>query len=298
MVGDRSGKSNKTGLNSALLIDRVKGWCPPIRPCQGRGRGFEPLRPLQRSSKTEKFDEGPLRQRAFRFLETACLKSHGFDFQTACPRDGDSAPLPATRKGAWREGSLSSTASRSRRMRFCARYSFIPALFELRAQGMPGARCAPRSRVQDGVESAHEHTGHTGITRHSPRSGFNGYFVLSPVRRAFWPPSPAFLNADLTPASGCQDHTTLHVRFKRRRLRHHPRPPHPAPRFVTLRNAPLWERTAVNIEVIWIFGKTESTRKPCGKMTRRADHFVVTPQRALVTIISMDPFIATPLKGL
>src|SRR5580700_4817369 len=65
----------------------------------------------------------------------------------------------------------------------------------------------PRSRVQDVVESAHEHTGHTGITRHSPRNGFNGYIVLSPVLRAFWPPSPALLIADLTPASGCQDHT-------------------------------------------------------------------------------------------
>src|SRR3984957_7444994 len=113
----------------------------------------------------------------------------------------------------------------------------------------------PRSRVQDVVESAHEHTGHTGITRHSPRNGFNGYIVLSPVLRAFWPPSPALLLADLTPASGCQDHTTSHVRFRHRRLRHHPRPPHPAPRFVTLRNAPLSGRDEVNIEVICISEK-------------------------------------------
>src|SRR5580704_7687441 len=34
------------------------------------------------------------------------------------------------------------------------------------------------------------------------------YTVLSPVLRAFWPPSPALLNANLTPASGCQDHTS------------------------------------------------------------------------------------------
>src|ERR1700752_996337 len=74
---------------------------------------------------------------------------------------------------------------------------------------MPGARCAPRSRVQDGVESAHEHTGHTGITRHSPRNGFTAYFVLSPAiglschRRL-----RKFLFASLTPASRRQDHTT------------------------------------------------------------------------------------------
>src|ERR1700692_24093 len=113
---------------------------------------------------------------------------------------------------------------------FFARYSFIPALSELRAQGMPGARCAPRSRVQDVVESAHEHTGHTGITRHYPRNGFNGYFVVSPVLRSFWPPSPARLSANLTPASGCQDHTTSPYASSALVLKHHPRPPHPAPR--------------------------------------------------------------------
>src|ERR1700685_133446 len=37
------------------------------------------------------------------------------------------------------------------------------------------------------------------------------------------------------------------VRFKRRRLRHHPRPPHPPPRFVTLRNAALSGRDKENI---------------------------------------------------
>jgi hypothetical protein len=63
--------------------------------------------------------------------------------------------------------------------------------------------------------------------------------VLSPVSRAFLPPSPPLLSANLTPASGCQDHTPSPSADKRRRLRHHPRPPHPAPRFVTLRNAPL-----------------------------------------------------------
>src|ERR1700688_3549348 len=132
-------------------------------------------------------------------------------------------------------------------MLFSRGIHLFPALSELRAQGMPGDRCAPRSRVQDVVESAHEHTGHTGITRHSPRNGFNGYFVISPVLRACWPPSPALLLADLTPASGCQDHTTSHVRLRRRRLRHPPRPPHPAPRFVTLRNAPLSGRDHITI---------------------------------------------------
>src|SRR6204780_1089739 len=97
--------------------------------------------------------------------------------------------------------------------------------------GNAGRPMRPRSRVQDVVESAHEHTGHTGITRHSPRNGFNGYIVLSPVLRACWPPSPALLLADLTPASGCQDHTTSHVRQTALLvLKRSLRPPHPAPR--------------------------------------------------------------------
>src|SRR5664279_563384 len=41
-----------------------------------------------------------------------------------------------------------------------------------------------------------------------PTQWFTNYIVLSPVLRAFWPPSPARLNANLTPASGCQDHTS------------------------------------------------------------------------------------------
>src|ERR1700688_3664122 len=112
--------------------------------------------------------------------------------------------------------------------------------------GNAGRSMRPRSRVQDVIESAHEHTGHTGITRHSPRNGFNGYSVISPVLRAFWPPSPALLLADLTPASGCQDHTTSHVRIntvRYRRIRVHRIPP----RERDDRDSPLcWDGTAAN----------------------------------------------------
>jgi hypothetical protein len=42
-----------------------------------------------------------------------------------------------------------------------------------------------------------------------PTQWFTAYFVLSPANRAFLPPSPAEMtSANLTPASGCQDHTT------------------------------------------------------------------------------------------
>ena len=79
-----------------------------------------------------------------------------------------------------------------------------------RAQGMPGARCT-RSLAYDKKTkyTSVVTTGHTGKARHSPRNGFNGCYVLAPVLRACWPPSPACLNANLTPASRCQAHTSL-----------------------------------------------------------------------------------------
>ena len=89
----------------------------------------------------------------------------------------------------------------------CAR-NFRP--LPLRAQGMPGARCA-RSRVCNDSGNAHALvTGHTGITRHSPRNGFNGFLRDLPGDRAFLSPSPlrSLLPRNLTPASGRQDHTT------------------------------------------------------------------------------------------
>src|SRR3981081_4584179 len=80
------------------------------------------------------------------------------------------------------------------------------------AEGAGKAGCAlhPRSRVQMHIENAH-----TSIQVQRKHSGLpcamvlTAYSVLSPVNRAFLPPSPARLGANLTPASGCQDHTSL-----------------------------------------------------------------------------------------
>jgi hypothetical protein len=73
---------------------------------------------------------------------------------------------------------------------------------------MPGARRA-RSRVRSVESTRVSHHGHTGITRHSPRNGFTAYSALSLVtglschhRRR------KLVFANLTPASGRQDHTT------------------------------------------------------------------------------------------
>ncbi len=55
------------------------------------------------------------------------------------------------------------------------------------------------------TRNAHEHTGSAEAVRPSLRNGFTAYFVLSPVTGLIATVIPL---RNLTPASGCQDHTT------------------------------------------------------------------------------------------
>jgi hypothetical protein len=80
-------------------------------------------------------------------------------------------------------------------------------LSKQRAQGKPGVRCT-RSRACSVGSTRVSHHEFTGNIRLSPRSGFNGFLRALPGDRACLPPSPADHSANLTPASGCQDHTT------------------------------------------------------------------------------------------
>ena len=92
------------------------------------------------------------------------------------------------------------------------------ALENRRAQGRPGARCT-RGLVRNCTkQNAHEHTGSAEAVRPSLRDGVTAYFELSLVtglschhRRAdiALEPIGSMRNcANLTPASGRQDHTT------------------------------------------------------------------------------------------
>src|ERR1700677_3849755 len=59
--------------------------------------------------------------------------------------------------------------------------------------------------------------------------------------------------ANLTPASGRQDHTTSPSARLRSRQSRHPRPSHPDPTFVTIAKRPfVWVGMAADIEVIWV----------------------------------------------
>jgi hypothetical protein len=69
-------------------------------------------------------------------------------------------------------------------------------------------RAAPAvSRANSDRKNAHEHTGSAETLRPSLRSGFTVYFALSLATGLSCHHHQRFVSADLTPASGCQDHT-------------------------------------------------------------------------------------------
>jgi hypothetical protein len=106
---------------------------------------------------------------------------------------------------------------------------------EQRAWGMPGAQCT-RSRACSVVNTRVSHREAPEQPGIPARNGFNGLLRALPGDRALLPPSLADRSANLTPASGCQDHTTspsAATPFVRARIESRltlPRPPHPAPR--------------------------------------------------------------------
>ncbi len=127
--------------------------------------------------------------------------------------------------------------------------------------GKTGCALHPRSRVQKCVkENAHEHTGSAEAIRPSLRGGLRLIASSLPGDRAFLPPSPALLSANLTPASGRQDHTTSPsaasaVRQKRRRVHRIP------PRIRDDRERPSGRRDGNGYSADLRFGKSEYFRK-------------------------------------
>ena len=119
--------------------------------------------------------------------------------------------------------------------------------------GNAGRPMRPKPRVRNKTKHTSVVTTVTPeITRHSPRNGFNGFLRALPGDQACLTPSSALLIADLTPASGRQNHTTspsASARFVKRTARVHRIP---FPTLMTLRNAPLWVGTGRISELIWL----------------------------------------------
>src|SRR5271169_1454251 len=112
------------------------------------------------------------------------------------------------------------------------------------------------------MKKAHEQSHHrfAGSRRHSLRGGFNGFL------RAL-PGEPGFVAtiickrrlANLTPASGCQDHTTSPSASSSARLASPKRPPHSDPNVRDDRDTPLLRgRNGAFVKLIWVKHKPKS----------------------------------------
>src|ERR1700749_4626524 len=98
-------------------------------------------------------------------------------------------------------------------------------------QGRPGARCTRGLACKGREKDAHEHTGSAEAVRPSLRNGFTAYFVLSLATGLFVTIARVMRSiiANLTPASGRQDHTTspsASRAVRQKRISVHRIPPH------------------------------------------------------------------------
>jgi hypothetical protein len=83
--------------------------------------------------------------------------------------------------------------------------------------GNAGRWMRPQPCVRNEEAHKRSHHGHTGITRHSPRDGFNGFFRALPGDRAFLPPSPrGFSSAKLDASVGTSGPHDFAVRDQHR----------------------------------------------------------------------------------
>ena len=98
---------------------------------------------------------------------------------------------------------------------------------------------ARRVVLDRATENAHALSGHTGITRHSPRSGLRLIGDLLGEPCTFATVARAALSCELDTSLGVSEPHDFAVHVRRPGQERHPRPPHPRPALVTLRNAPL-----------------------------------------------------------
>ena len=109
-----------------------------------------------------------------------------------------------------------------------------------RAQGMPGAQRTRSLACKNKKAHKHSHHGHIGITRHSPRDGFNRLPRALPGDQDLLTPSlDGQGSARLTPTLRRQDHTLSPSAGRASSPRRQSVHRNPVPRFVTSRAAPL-----------------------------------------------------------
>jgi hypothetical protein len=114
------------------------------------------------------------------------MNCHGFKFQTAKPSLRAQAKQSMRQQGS-KSGLLRRFTPRNdvkihhRILATRPSCAGIIRLLNSEGAGNAGRSMRPQPCVRNKKAHKHSHHGHTGITRHSPRNGFNGCFVLSPV---------------------------------------------------------------------------------------------------------------------
>ena len=164
---------------------------------------------------------------------------------------------------------------------------------------------APAAARVEVVNPRVSHHGHTGNTRHSPRNGFNKLLRALPGEPGCFA-TVIGVSVNLTPASGCQDHTTS-PSADRALVSCAPASIASNPAFVTFAKRPSVGWTGVDIQLIWVFGKSEYFCKegltansvicPSGQIAHRTAQnlpcLTYGAQSGTVTVIRGSPNDAT-----
>src|SRR6266478_3770684 len=141
---------------------------------------------------------------------------------------------PSSRKESWiasSQGLLAMTKTHAFAIspRLSREFCFdVPPILGSEGAGNAGRSMHPQPRVRNKKAHEHSHHGHTGNHPAFPAQWFYGFLRALPGDQACLTPSPALLIADLTPASGRQNHTTspsAAARFVKRTARVHRIPP-------------------------------------------------------------------------
>jgi hypothetical protein len=125
--------------------------------------------------------------------------------------------------------------------------------------GNAGRSLRPQPCVRNEKAHKHNHHGHTGITRHSPRNGFNSLYRALPGDRAFLPPSPREVaSARLDSSVGASGPHDFAVRGKTAPSSEAlPASTASRPAFVTIASRPCMGRDGARYTSDLHFGKTE-----------------------------------------
>ena len=154
-----------------------------------------------------------------------------------CRRPGLWVPAFA---GTTQEGSGSQTCLLDLAARLRPRFAIKFLTLAIRGRGESRVPDAPDGLVCKVVgKNAHEHTGRSGVIRHSPRNGLRLIRGLLGEPCTFATVARAASACELDTCLGVSGPHDFAVRFRRPGQERHPRPPHPRPALVTLRNAPL-----------------------------------------------------------